>query len=88
MHNCKLNKSHCDINEKANGMEKKMIPKKFCLSLVFVAKLNIFFFFLQISYKRNNFYFTESVETSRWTEEEMEIAKQGELNLFRVFMEI
>lgn len=78
------------MNEKANGMEKKMIPKKFCLSLVFVAKFNIFFlfFFLQISYKRNNFYFTESVETSRWTEEEMEIAKQGELNLFRVFMEI
>lgn len=78
------------MNEKANGMENKMIPKKFCLSLVFVAKFNIFFlfFFLQISYKRNNFYFTESVETSRWTEEEMEIAKQGELNLFRVFMEI
>lgn len=37
-------------------------------------------FFFNIFYiKRNNIYFTESVETSRWTEEEMEVAKQGEL---------
>lgn len=39
------------MNEKANGMENKMIPKKFCLSLVFVAKLNIFFFFYKFHIK-------------------------------------